>query len=340
MKKVLIAALIVLSAAGCDFNILNSGGGPNIRGVAKTVDAGNSWGIKNLISGTDANLGGLDVSEMFFAPNDNSKIYISSTDSGIWLSTDSAESWTPVLTRIAVNDFYVSQNDFNKIFAVGIFNNHGKAVRTTNGGGSWEEVYNEASYKNAVNSITVNPTNENEIYIGLNSGTLLRSNDAGTNWFVVHDFNEQILRLRFSRLNNVFYAVTRSSGIGRSTDSGKTWSFIKPSDLDQVTRVAFDDQNPAVMFMTSLKGLYKTTDEGKTWLFLNLPVKDSAQQPRAVASSRNGMLAYTSIGNTLFRTGDGGQSWQTQILPTNANVNRILIDPVLPQVAYVGLTKN
>jgi photosystem II stability/assembly factor-like uncharacterized protein len=337
MKRILIVGLIVFAAAGC--NIFNFGSA-NVRGITKTVDAGNSWSMKNLISGTNATLSGMDVSEMMFAPNDSSKIYLSSTESGVWLSEDSAESWKPVLTRISVNDFYLSSVDSNKIFAAGMFDSHGKVVRTTNAGGSWEEVYNEASYKNPVNSITVNPANENEVYIGLNSGTLLRSNDAGTNWFVVYDFEEQILRLRFNPINKVFYAVTRSNGVGKSTDNGKTWAFVKPTETDRVNRVAFDDQNPEIMYMTSPNGIYKTPDGGKTWAFLNLPLKETAQQPRAVASSRNGMLAYTSIGNTMFRTGDGGQSWQTQILPTNAAVNRIIIDPQLAQITYAGLVGN
>ena len=340
MKRIFLAALIMLVAAGCNPLGLFDLGTSGVLGVAKTTDAGNSWNMKNLISGSQTTLANLEVSEMAFAAGDSSKIYMSSTDSGLWYSEDNAESWRPILNRIAVNDFHVARSDSQKVFAVGTFNSHGKVVRTTNSGGSWEEVYNEASYKNAVNSITANPGNDNELYIGLNSGTLLRSNDAGTNWFVVYDFEQQILRLRFNPTNNVLYAVVRNSGIGRSKDNGKTWDFIKPEGVDQVVRVGFDDQNPAVAYMTSSKGLYKTTDDGKTWLYLNLPVKESAQQPRAVASSRNGMLAYTSIGNTMFRTGDGGQSWQTQILPTNRNVNRILIDPQLAQIAYVGLTAN
>jgi len=103
-------------------------------------------------------------------------------------------------------------------------------------------------------------------------------------------------------------------------------------------KVGFDDRQAGVIYITTNKGLYKTVNNGANWLFVNLPIKSDAEVPRAIASTHGGMLAYTSIGSTIYKTLDGAQSWQTLGTPSNTFINKILIDPVLEQVTYAGLS--
>jgi len=146
--------------------------------------------------------------------------------------------------------------------------------------------------------------------------------------------------------------LTRANGLAESTDGGVHFTYLtaaltnqnfsdlislNPRRVDSFLKLALDDTNPGIIYLTTSNGLYKTSDDGKNWVFLNVPVQSASQLPRAIASTRGGMVAYTSIGSTIFKTLDGGQSWQTEGLPTNNIVNKLLIDPQLSQIVYAGL---
>jgi photosystem II stability/assembly factor-like uncharacterized protein len=345
-KNILLFSLIFLVAAGCD--IL---GGNALLGVVKTVDGGGTWQGTNKIEGLkNASIAGLNVSGMAFDPSDHETIFLSSVNGGMWKSDNSGTTWKQILSKITIYDFFVDHNNTNRIFVVGIYDDHGKVLRTMDGGKSWEELYNEASVGNGVNSITANPSNTDELYAGLNSGVVVKSQDGGINWFVLSEFEDQIIKIRYDRINSGLYLLSRNKGLFRSSNNGLDWTDIssnikKPDQgaLSQVTniqtftRMALDDQFPKIIYVTASTGLYKSVDDGRTWIFINLPIKDTALKPRAIASSKGGVVAYTSIGNTVFKTLNGGQSWQTQLTPTAAQVNVLLIDPVFPQITYAGL---
>lgn len=344
-KNILLLAAVGFLAASC-----LGGGGP--VGVLKTYDGGGAWlSINHIKNSSTQSVANYQVTEMAFNPDNHEELYFTSVDGGLWKSSDTGQNWQQILSKIAAYDFFVNPIDPNNILVSGIYNQHGKIVRTRDGGATWEEVYNEASIDTPVQSITANYANPRELYAGLSSGVAMKSVDGGTNWFVVKEFNDQLLKLRYDRYNNGLYALLRTKGLAKSSDSGINWqqlssgSRFQSQDIFSVSdyqfvKMALDDSQAGVIYITSNKGLYKSLDDGKSWVFLNIPVKSTAEQPRAVASAKGGMLAYTSIGNTIFKTLDGGRSWQTQTLPTTEMVNKIIIDPILPQVGYAGLINN
>jgi photosystem II stability/assembly factor-like uncharacterized protein len=344
-NKIALLSLLFFLSAGC--GVLGNAGP---TGVVKTVDGGGVWQTKNRIEGSNGEISGLRVYEMTFDPNNHEHIYMSTTE-GFWRSDNSADTWKQILAKVVTYDFHLNPQDTNNIFVAGIFGEHGKIIRTKDGGTTWEEIYNEASTNNPVNTITANPNNQLEIYAALASGTVIKSIDGGNNWFVVGDLKGEVLRLRYSKLNNSLYAFVTNGGLSKSTDGGITWNSITngltgagqssfiPERVDRFIKLGLDDQSAGVIYITTSKGLYKTTNDGQNWSLINLPVKTDSDKPRAIASTKGGMIAYTSIGGTIFKTLDGGKSWQTQGIPSDNPVNKILIDPVLQQITYAGLTQ-
>ncbi len=347
MKKIALAPLLLLLAISCNF-LSNNGS----LGVLKTVDGGGVWQTSNVIKdGKGAEIKGLVISEMAFDPNNHEHLYVSSINSGFWRSFSSGDKWEQVLSKINAYDFFLNPNDLNNIVVAGTFGDHGKIIRTRDGGTTWEEIYNEASTKNPVTTITANPNNPYELYAALNSGIIIKSIDGGTNWFVVNDAKTAIVKLRYSKLTNTIYALETSKGLYKSTDGGIRWTSLTDAltgegqtsyiskYIDKFYKLALDDEIGGVMYVTTSSGLYKTSDDGKSWFGINLPVNADSEDPRAIASTHGGVLAYTSIGSTVYKTLDGGKSWQTQGVPTNNLINKILIDPVLSQVTYAGLAE-
>ncbi len=340
-KNIILFSAIFFLSAGC--GIFGSSG---ILGTMKTTDGGSSWQQSNATEKSTVNISNLLVSEMGFEPGNHEVIYLASVNNGFWKSSNSGAKWRQILSKITAYDYFLDPSNTQIIFTTGVYNNHGRIVRSRDGGLTWEEVYSEASLNNSVNSITANPTNPRELFAALNSGVLIKSIDGGDTWLVVYDFKDQILKVRYN--NKAIYVLSRTKGLSKSVDNGAKWSNLTESltglgsvlsftskTVEQFYKLALDDQSAGVIFLTTNTGLFKSTDDGKSWQLLKLPVKNST--PRAIASTRGGMLAYTSIGNTILKTLDGGKSWQTQPLITTNAVNKIIIDPLMPQVAYAGL---
>ncbi len=103
---------------------------------------------------------------------------------------------------------------------------------------------------------------------------------------------------------DIIYAGSASGGLWKSESGGIAW---KPIFDDQVTSsigaVAIQQSNPDVVWVG--------TGEGN---------------PR---NSLNG-------GYGVFKSLDGGQSWQSMGLENTRHIHRILIDPTNPDVVYVG----
>jgi photosystem II stability/assembly factor-like uncharacterized protein len=233
-------------------------------------------------------------------------------------------------------------------------------VRSEDGGNSWTEIYNESSLNNSVNSIVADPSNSNTLYAGLNDGTLIKSSDGGTNWFIAYTFSsqDQILKLRFDPAHNL-YVLLKTNGISESTDGGTTWASItqpltnisnynsttlQNQSVSSFTKFSLDTQAAGVIYTTTSEGLFKTTDNGANWSQINLPVSGSQSSsntpllPRAITSTDGGMQVYTSIAGTIYRSIDGGNSWQTEETPTTNTINKILVDPQNSSIIYAGIT--
>lgn len=345
MKKVFAAiATIGFLSASC----ISPASG---LGVIKTVDGGASWQPAVQIEGANNTIAGVSVAEMGLNPFNHEQLFMAAASGGFWVSDNSASTWRELLSKLNAYDFALNPVNPNTIFVTGIYGNHGKIVRSNDGGASWDEVYNEASANNSVNTIAINPNNPQEIYAGLNSGVLIKSVDNGQTWTVIKEFGDQLLKLRFSKFTGGLYALLATKGVQKSTDGGVNWANLTVSlngfssgnenllavVIDSYKKMALDDNQGGIIYITTSKGLYRTTNDGQTWDYVNMPVKSSAELPRAVASARGGSIVFVSIGSTLFKSLDSAKTWQTQSLPTQSSVNKIVIDPILPQVAYAGL---
>lgn len=347
---------IALISASC--NLFSSSG---LIGLVKSVDGGQTWIASNAGSGGGANISALNVSEMAFDQLSSKTIYLASPSGGLWESQDGAGTWREILSKITTYDFCVVPANNKIIYAVGIYNSHGKIVRSQDGGNSWTEIYNESSLNNSVNSIAADPTDPNTLYAGLNDGTLIKSTDGGVNWFVSYSFSgsDSIFKLRFDPAHNL-YVLLKTNGISESIDGGKIWNSItqpltnisnynsttlQNNSVSSFVKFSLDTQAAGVIYTTTSEGLFKTIDNGAHWSQINLPVSGSQSSsntpllPRAITSTDGGTRVYTSIAGTIYRSIDGGNSWQTEETPTTNTVNKILVDPQNNSIVYAGITK-
>src|SRR5271168_3132732 len=138
-----------------------------------------------------------------------------------------------------------------------------------------------------VTAVTGVPSQPFTFYMGSTGGGVWKTTDAGHSWVNISDKYFKVASmgaLDVSLSNpNVVYAGTGSSkirsnvsigrGIYKSTDAGKTWSFVGLRDAGQIATIRIHPTNPDIAYVavtgnpfigTKERGVYKTTDGGKT----------------------------------------------------------------------------
>ena len=236
------------------------------------------------------------------------------TDSGVYLSTDSAISWTQLndgLTNIHVSSLaFIGSNIFAGTRDSGIF-------LSTNDGKKWIQVNNGFTDYLAyeVRSLAVSGYN----IFACTEGGLLRSTNNGTSWT---NLGFGLLPSNISALaisgNNIY--VGNLDGVFRSTDNGTSWSLIYSTGA--VVGVPFVAANENIVFAMAW-GVIISTDNGLHWKSLsNIP------QVYYMAFSGTNIFAATHpYDGGLFFSTNNGANW-TQIndgLPGNLFIYSLIV---------------
>jgi len=346
-KILLLTFSLALVAAAC--NLFKA---PVAAGVIKTVNGGTDWQFSNAVKDVkNGSIGGLSISKLAFDPQNDQVVYAGSYVGGLYKSEDSGETWKNILSKILVYDLAVNPRDPKTIYAAGSYADHGKVIKTTDGGATWQEVYNEASAQNPVRSVVLDPANPTQVVIGLHSGSVIRSGDSGSSWKLLTNFEDRVNRMAWQ--SSGLFVLLQNKGLAVSTDGGNSFQFRTESlvkDLgsgtsssisgysDTFSQFYVDPNIDGLIYLTTSRGPYKTMDGGNTWTFLRLPTKGGTGNARAIiAVPGNSNVVYTSVDATVYKSLDGGNTWQTQQILTGGFVNAFLIDPQKPQIVYGGI---
>jgi photosystem II stability/assembly factor-like uncharacterized protein len=156
---------------------------------------------------------------------------------------------------------------------------------------------------------------------------------------------------------NVFYMGQVNGGVWKSDDYGRTWTPIFDHESTQsIGAIAVATSNPNIIYVASGEGLhrpdlsvgngiYKSTDAGKTWTHLGL--RDGLQIPALAIDPRDPNRIFAAVlghpygpneERGLFRSTDGGQTWQKVIYKDeNTGASDVEIDPSNPDVIYASM---
>jgi photosystem II stability/assembly factor-like uncharacterized protein len=156
---------------------------------------------------------------------------------------------------------------------------------------------------------------------------------------------------------NVFYIGQVNGGVWKSNDYGRTWNPIFDHEPTQsIGAIAVAASDPNIIYVGSGEGLhrpdlsigngiYRSTDAGKTWTHLGL--QDGYQIPALAVDPRDPNRVFAAVlghpygpndERGLFRSTDGGQSWQKVIYKDeNTGASDVEIDPSNPDVIYASM---
>lgn len=233
-----------------------------------------------------------------------------------------------------------------------------------------------ALFSGRINSLAVDPRNRAHFYVGVASGGVWETSNAGVTWTPLFD-NEGSYSIGYVTLDpknpkvvwvgtgeyNSQRSVGYGDGVYKSLDGGKSWKRVGLEKSEHVGKIVIDPRDSNVAYVAAQgplwgpggdRGLYKTTDGGSKWTKVleiseNTGVTDVVLDPRnpdvlLAASYQRRRHVYTLINggpeSAIHRSTDGGKSWTkvTAGLP-GVELGRICFAqaPSNPDVVYASV---
>jgi photosystem II stability/assembly factor-like uncharacterized protein len=154
----------------------------------------------------------------------------------------------------------------------------------------------------------------------------------------------------------LFYFGATGGGVWKTTDGGQRWENISDGFFGgSIGAISVSESDPNVIYAgggevtvrgnTSFgHGAWKSTDAGASWTQIGL--KNSRHIPRIRIHPQNPDLVYAAVLGDLYesspdrgvyRSKDGGESWE-KILFANADAGAVdlILDPVNPRIVYAS----
>ena len=179
----------------------------------------------------------------------------------------------------------------------------GGVFKTTDGGNSWINISDGFFRTGSVGAIDVADSDPNVIYVGMGETDIRGNMSAG-------------------------------DGIYRSTDAGKTWTYLGMGESRFIGDIEIHPTNPDVVWIAAMgklfgeegnaeRGVFKTKDGGKTWNKVLFRDNKTGAVDIAV-DPNNSRILFASLweayrnpwemssggdGSGLFKSTDGGESW-------------------------------
>lgn len=234
--------------------------------------------------------------------------------------------------------------------------------------GAWEHVLGDSDS----NVVYVHPTDPNIVFAGTHDG-VYRSTDRGRT-FRRANFPDKGMEIWSFLVDagdpKLVYAGGSPVAVYRSEDSGETWRRLPDPNMPtrcvmpfacRVMRMAQHPSKPGTIFAAlEVGGVMRTTDGGESWTDCSTDLIRLAQKPHLKSkivsdTSDEGMLdghaiaisaadpdaVIVAVRMGLFRTADGGETWQDmevgRFSPTTYGRD-IKVSPSDPNTLYSALS--
>lgn len=291
--------------------------GPN-SGLFKSVDGGTTW--HQLTTGLPTTAQGLGRIGFCVAASDPSRLYATvdaGAYGGIYRSDDAGESWKKLNSD---QRFWGRGDDFAEIKADPknkdiVYTADVVVWRSTDGGMSWD-AYRGAPGGDDYHRLWINPDNPQILLIACDQGAIVTVNGGQTfsSWYNQPTAQFYHVSTDNSFPYNVYGGQQESGSIGiasRGNDGEITFREWHPVGVEEYGYIAADPLDPDIIYGGKVTKYDKRTGQvqniapeavrsGKYRFLRTAPVLFSPTDPHTLYFA----------GNVLFKTMNGGHSWQ------------------------------
>jgi photosystem II stability/assembly factor-like uncharacterized protein len=289
-------------------------------GLYKSIDGGNTWKkiIKGFPTTTEDGLGRIGFT---IAPSNSNRMYATvdaAKKGGIYRSDDAGESWYMLTSD---GRLWGRGSDFAEVKADPknediVYSANVVMWKSKDGGRTWEGIKG-APGGDDYHRFWINPNNPNIIAIGLDQGGTITVNGGETysSWY-----NQATAQFYHVSTDNAFpynvYGGQQESGsvgiASRSNDGGITFREWHPVGVEEYGYVAADPLDPNIIYGGKITRFDKRTAQVQN--ITPTPVRDGKVRfirtaPVLFSPVDNKTLFFA--GNIIFKTTNGGSSWET-----------------------------
>lgn len=273
------------------------------------------------------------IADFAVNPDNPKTYYVATASGGVWKTTNSGTTYTPVFDSqksYSIGCITMDPNTSNVVWVGSGENNNQRSVaygdgiyKSVDGGQSWEHM--GLSTSEHIGNIIVHPENSDTVFVAA----------IGPLW-----------------------SSGGERGVYKTTDGGATWKAVLTIDEHTgVNEIVMDPRNPDVLYASAFQrrrhvftylgggpqsGIYKSIDGGMNWVKVNkgLPKVDLGRIGLAIAPSDPETLyaiveAAQGKGG-FYRSRNGGASWTKQGTYTSSGnyYQEIVVDPLNENVIY------
>jgi photosystem II stability/assembly factor-like uncharacterized protein len=239
-----------------------------------------------------------DYHSLLVAPDDAQRLVLG-THAGLFASSDGGRSWkrSTLSGQDAMN---LAPAGEGVVWAGG----HDVLAKSADGGLTWESASPSGLPGRDVHGFAVDPRDPRTLYAAIAGQGLFRSKDGGASFSLVsRQVGPGVMALAVTPDGRIL-AGDMQQGLLVSSDSGQTWKLMLEASL---MGLAVNPANPQRIVATG-PGILGSDDGGRTWSQA-MPLEQGAG-PVAWATSDPDIGYVVGFDQTLYRTDDGGQTWQ------------------------------
>jgi len=331
MRKLILTAARTLAALCV---LILSSGVVFTQSMPRSLFEGMRWRLIGPFRAGRVSAGAID-------PDPNT-YYIGTPGGGVWKTTDAGQVWTPIFDAehvASIGAIAVSPSNPKIIYVGTGEQTWGNGIyKSADAGATWTNVGLRDT--RLVGEVLVDPGNPDVVLVA-----------------AIGDLRNQAPAAEMSRFN------TTERGVFKSTDGGRTWTkTLFKEDAGGSASMVWALDNPKIVYATLAPApaaggrgapstgsgqapagvaIYKSTDQGSTWAPIGgkgLPVSFSGRQAVAIAAGTSGRRVFTNIRDGLFRSDDGGETWERWTTDPRIAGIGVIADPKNPDVMYVTQT--
>jgi len=167
-----------------------------------------------------------------------------------------------------------------------------------------------------VRVVTIDPKDQNRIYVSTLDGHLHTSADGGKTWSILATLNRPQLVLDQLMVDREFSNILYTSGhrhkepggFFKSIDGGLTWKESVELKGEAIHAMSQSSLDPRIVVVGSVNGVFKSEDRGETWrkiINIQTPTINSL-----AVDPRDTRIIYAGTWWRAYKTYDGGSNWK------------------------------
>ncbi len=296
---------------------------PNILYVAtndyifKSRDVGKTW--ENMSSGmTHSRVIALAIDPLFPA-----NVLAGTKGDAVFKSYDGGQRW--VSRRTGLHDVTISSVVHQLVYAPGSSSHVFAATslgvfESEDGGETWQKRMVGMKEVLMVITVAIDPQQPQTLYAGT-SGGVYKSLNGGKLWkkintgLVAAEVLKSSRALGVTRIKvdphnpDMVYTATLS-GLYKTTNGGVSWEKIGNGLPDHMlSDLLIDHEKKGVLYVTHRNGVSRSEDGGMTWESRNTGLTNLNIRALAMNEKDSRLLYVGTNGKGLFRSQNGGESW-------------------------------